>query len=51
MADPQAQFVPIQRRLAEADVLNVWTTPVGSALLAVPPGFSEGEYIGQTLLG
>jgi dye decolorizing peroxidase len=51
MADPQAQFVPIQRRLAEADVLNVWTTPVGSALFAVPPGFTEGEYIGQTLLG
>ena len=50
MADPQEQFVPIQRRLAQADVLNVWTTPVGSALFAVPPGFSEGEYIGQTLL-
>ena len=50
MADPQEQFVPIQRRLAQADVLNVWTTPIGSALFAVPPGFKQGEYLGQTLL-
>ena len=51
MADPDAQFVPIQQRLADADVLNIWTTPIGSALFAIPPGFSEGEYLGQTLLG
>lgn len=51
MADPLAQFVPIQRRLAKLDVLNVWTTPIGSALFAVPPGFRAGEYVGQTLLG
>jgi dye decolorizing peroxidase len=49
-ADPLAQFVPIQARLAEADVLNVWTTPVGSALFAVPPGFQPGQYLGQALL-
>lgn len=51
MADPDSQFVPIQRRLAEADVLNVWTTPIGSALFAVPPGFKDGEYLGQSVLG
>jgi dye decolorizing peroxidase len=51
MADAMEQFVPIQTRLAEADVLNIWTTPIGSALFAIPPGFSEGEYVGQTLLG
>jgi dye decolorizing peroxidase len=50
-ADPVAQFVPIQQRLAGADVLNVWTTPIGSALFAVPPGVGEGEYLGQSLLG
>jgi dye decolorizing peroxidase len=50
-ADPAAQFVPIQQRLDGADVLNVWTTPIGSALFAVPPGVAEGEYLGQTLLG
>lgn len=50
MADPAVQFVPIQRRLAESDVLNLWTTPIGSALFAVPPGISVGEYVGQGLL-
>ena len=51
MADPTAQFVPIQERLAQADVLNVWTTPIGSALFAVPGGVQDGQYIGQALLG
>ncbi|MGB8021618.1 MAG: Dyp-type peroxidase [Candidatus Nanopelagicales bacterium] len=50
MADPVAQFVPIQTRLAGSDVLNVWTTPIGSALFAVPPGITVGEYVGQGLL-
>jgi dye decolorizing peroxidase len=50
-ADPMAQFVPIQRRLAKADVLNIWTTPIGSALFAVPRGVRPGEYLGQALLG
>lgn len=48
--DPVAQFVPIQRRLDRADLLNVWTTPVGSAVFAVLPGVSEGGYLGQPLL-
>lgn len=51
MADPQAQFVPIQQRLAKADVLNIWTTPIGSALFAVPRGVQPGEHLGQALLG
>ncbi len=50
-ADVRAQFVPIQRRLAEQDLLNTWTTPVGSAVFAVPPGCAPGEYLGQALLG
>lgn len=50
-ADPAAQFVPIQERLATSDVLNIWTTPIGSALFAVPGGVQPGEYIGQALLG
>ncbi|HYN57360.1 MAG TPA: Dyp-type peroxidase [Motilibacterales bacterium] len=51
MADPLAQFVPIQERLATSDVLNIWTTPIGSALFAVPRGVQPGEYLGQHLLG
>ena len=49
-ADPTEQFVGIQRRLAESDLLNTWVTYTGSAIAAVPPGFSPGGWIGETLL-
>jgi dye decolorizing peroxidase len=49
-ADVDAQFVPIQRRLDELDLLNKWTTPVGSAVFAIPPGCEESGFIGDTLL-
>ncbi|PPH25800.1 peroxidase, partial [Rathayibacter sp. AY1F9] len=49
-ADVTAQFVPIQKRLDELDLLNEWTTPIGSAVFAIPPGCVEGGYIGDTLL-
>lgn len=49
-ADVDRQFVPIQRRLDELDLLNEWTVPIGSAVFAIPPGCSEGGYIGETLL-
>ncbi|WP_369916138.1 Dyp-type peroxidase [Plantactinospora sp. KBS50] len=48
--DVTRQFVPIQRRLAEQDLLNQWTTPIGSAVFAIPPGCPEGGWIGQHLL-
>lgn len=49
-ADVDAQFVPIQRRLDELDLLNEWTVPIGSAVFAVPPGCAEGGYIGESIL-
>lgn len=49
-ADVDAQFVPIQRRLDELDLLNQWTTPIGSAVFAIPPGCGPDGYIGDTLL-
>ena len=49
-ADVEAQFVPIQRRLAESDRLNEWVTTVGSAVYAVPPGAPEGEFVAEGLL-
>lgn len=49
-ADLAGQFLPIQRRLAELDLLNEWTTPIGSAVFAIPPGCAEGEYLGQSVL-
>ncbi|MEU3017446.1 Dyp-type peroxidase [Nocardiopsis sp. NPDC007018] len=47
--DPERQFVPIQRRLDELDLLNEWITHVGSAVFAVPPGCGEGGFVGQSL--
>ncbi len=48
-ADVARQFVPIQRRLDELDLLNTWTRPIGSAVFAIPPGCAEGGYVGETL--
>jgi dye decolorizing peroxidase len=49
-ADVDSQFVPLQRRLDELDLLNEWTTPIGSAVFAIPPGCAEGGFVGETLL-
>ncbi|WP_433223157.1 Dyp-type peroxidase [Dactylosporangium sp. CS-047395] len=49
--DIARQFLPIQRNLAEADLLNDWITPIGSAVFAIPPGCDDGGWIGQGLLG
>ncbi|RJN31427.1 Dyp-type peroxidase [Nesterenkonia natronophila] len=48
-ADVVEQFLPIQQRLAEGDRLNEWTTPIGSAVFAIPPGCRPGGYIGDCL--
>ncbi|HYO86732.1 MAG TPA: Dyp-type peroxidase [Dermatophilaceae bacterium] len=50
-ADLAAAFIPVQRRLAEADALNTWTTHIGSAAYAVPPGAPAGSWVGSGLLG
>ena len=50
-ANIDRQFKPIQDRLAQMDLLNEWTVPIGSTVWAIPPGVQEGEYIGQTLFG
>lgn len=49
--DPRTQFIPIQRRLASNDLMNEYVRHVGSGVFAVPPGASEGSYIGATLFG
>jgi dye decolorizing peroxidase len=50
-ADIGKQFVPMQQRLDGADMLNEWTTAIGSAEFAVLPGFSRDGWLGETLLG
>lgn len=47
--DPLTQFVPIQQRLDELDLLNQWVVHVGSAVFAIPPGFKKGGFVGETL--
>ena len=41
---------PIQQRLDTLDLLNQWTTPIGSAVFAIPPGCAEGEFLGESVL-
>jgi deferrochelatase/peroxidase EfeB len=48
--DPHAQFVPMQRELANDDVLMEYIEHTGSAVFACPPGLAEGEYWAQHLL-
>jgi len=31
-ADPLTQYHPVQQRLAEKDLMNIWTTPIGSSV-------------------
>ena len=50
-ADIERQFTPIQRRLADSDLMHKWLTATGSAVFAIPPGFSSGGWLGQSLLG
>lgn len=47
--DPQRQFVPIQRRLAESDALNRHIQHTASAVFACPPGVRPGGFIGEGL--
>ncbi|MFY1670388.1 Dyp-type peroxidase [Plantactinospora sp. WMMB334] len=49
-ADIDRQYLPIQRRLAERDLLNDWITPIGSAVFAIPPGCEPDGWIGERLL-
>jgi len=49
-ADLARQFIPVQERLAESDLLNEWTVPIGSAVFALPPGCAEDGWVGETLL-
>jgi len=43
------QFIPIQKRLDELDLLNSWTVPIGSAEFAVAGGVESGEVIAEAL--
>jgi len=47
--DPRTGFSRIFKKMAQIDMLNQFTTHVGSGLFACPPGARPGEFIGQAL--
>ena len=50
MANIKTQYIPVQDRLAKLDLMNKWTTPIGSSVFVFPPGCQPGGYIGEGLL-
>ena len=52
MRDLQRQFVPLQTRLAESDLLNEYIIATSSAAFAIPPGVrAPGGFVGEGVLG
>lgn len=49
-ADVEAQFTRIQRSLDRSDALNDVAVAIGSAEFAILPGFTQGGYLGRSLL-
>lgn len=49
MQDPRESFIPMQQRIADNDAFNTWNTTIGSAAYAMPPGASEGGFLGEAL--
>jgi deferrochelatase/peroxidase EfeB len=48
--DPRTQFVPVQRQLARADILNEYIRHISSGVFACPPGVSgPTDYWGSGL--
>jgi dye decolorizing peroxidase len=50
MANIKTQYIPVQNRLAKLDLMNKWTTPIGSSVFVFPPGCQPGGFIGEGLL-
>ena len=49
--DPRTAFTRVFEPMAKLDALNQFVTHTGGGLFAVPPGASQGEFIGQRLFG
>jgi deferrochelatase/peroxidase EfeB len=47
--DPRTGFVKLFGRMSKIDALNQFTTHVGSAVFACPPGVRAGGYVGEGL--
>ncbi len=49
VVDPRTHFVPMQNNMAKNDALQEYLKHTGSGLFAVPPGISQGGYLGESL--
>ena len=47
--DPRTSFIRVNQALSMQDMMNQYTTHVGSGIFACPPGAKEGSYIGAPL--
>lgn len=47
--DPRTHFIPVQTKIGLGDAMSEYVQHTGSALFAVPPGVTEGGYLGQSL--
>ena len=47
--DPRSGFVKVFENMAKIDMMNQFTTHIGSGLFACPPGARPGGFIGETL--
>jgi deferrochelatase/peroxidase EfeB len=47
--DPRSGFTRIFETMSKLDALNQFVTHTGGGLFAIPPGASQGEFIGQRL--
>lgn len=47
--DPRTSFIRVNQALSMQDMMNQYTTHVGSGIFACPPGAREGSYIGAPL--
>lgn len=48
--DPRAGFIKIFERMAKLDMMNQFTTHIGSGVFACPGGVAGGQFIGERLL-
>ena len=49
VVDARTHFVPLQKAMSAHDAMNEYLRHTSSGLYAVPPGISEGQYLGQQL--
>jgi dye decolorizing peroxidase len=43
--DLTKQYLPVQERLSKVDMLNLWTTPIGSSVWLIPPGVPASDQL------